>query len=1106
MHAMSVRLCQKMDEAASQVDRRTTGAASHVDRRTRQVDRRMRQGKKRKVCQPETTAACCRCNKKGSCKNCACVKGGRYCFGCLPGRLGNCRNVDLSATVDDSLLPSTVNSPILPQFPSSDPQSSLMSHVFTVPNVDSPSLSITRSCPDLPSFETVSPPQFRWGECEGHEAVDAINDCYNVVVHWVRNLFKVPFGKAGKGFVQELSRLIRSYSDNSALESVAIKASLIFPPLMLQKSSKRSKTKEHIALLERRLVLWKEGRFKDLLKEGNTLQKCLRRGGARRDNKNRLSKSFAHLMFEGRTREAFRLLDENSSSGRLLSLDSPILLPDGSSCSTREVLLMKHPLPGPISPEKVLLGSTPDIDHDPHSVLFDQLDSALIRRVALRVQGAAGPSGADSQFWRRVCSSFSRFSDDLCGSLAVLARKLATTYVDPDVISPFVACRLIALDKNPGVRPIGIGEVSRRIVSKALLIILKSDILESVGSRQLCAGHEGGCEAAVHAVQHLYKADSVEGLLFVDASNAFNALNRGVALRNVLHLCPSFGRVLVNVYRNPVSLFIDGDVLYSQEGTTQGDPLAMSMFAIATIPLIDSLKGEDLTQVWYADDATAGGPLTNVREWWNHLIAHGPGFGYYPNPSKTVLLTKESCLSKAHEIFDGTGITITVEGKEVLGVPVGTNSFVSSFITSKVTKWVDVINRLSTIAEIHPHAAFSAFGHGIASRWTYFFRVVPLQEHDLQLLEDAIQRHFIPSIIGSDPPSPLDRDWISLPIRFGGLGLFDPRKIAPLQYESSVRLCSPLVECLLQQSDTFSYDDQLQQYEMKKCNIKEREKFWECHTARVTEVLPPDRRRLMELAREKGASAWLSVLPLADHGFALNKSTFRDAVFFRFGWTLPLLPSTCVCGHSFSVEHALNCPMGGLQTQRHNEIRDLTADMLKDVCHNVVIEPTLQPVHGVHFDSQSTCTDDGARLDIAADGFWEAGRRSFFDVRIFNPIASSYQRQSLSSCYTRVEREKMRKFEERIREVEFGSFSPLVFSTTGGYSAISQCVYKKLATLMATKYQKSYSNVINYIRCRTSFSLLRSTILCVRGTRSKPPSSRWDHLVASSDCVTLSLM
>ena len=197
--------------------------------------------------------------------------------------------------------------------------------------------------------------------------------------------------------------------------------------------------------------MWKQGYFDDLLK---AIQKNLMRRGPRHENREGLGKSFAHLMFEGRTRDAFRLLNQ----GQLLSLNSNIQC-DGTSCTTKEVLYGKHSPPGPVLPEYVLLKATPSQDHDPHFTLFDALDGDLIKRTALKVQGAAGPSGVDSVCWRHMCSSFSKASDDLCSSLASLARKLATQYVDPVGVSSFTSCRLIALDKDPGVRPIGIGEV-----------------------------------------------------------------------------------------------------------------------------------------------------------------------------------------------------------------------------------------------------------------------------------------------------------------------------------------------------------------------------------------------------------------------------------------------------------------------------------------------------------------------------------------------------------------------------------------------------------------------------------------------------------------------
>jgi hypothetical protein len=70
------------------------------------------------------------------------------------------------------------------------------------------------------------------------------------------------------------------------------------------------------------------------------------------------------------------------------------------------------------------------------------------------------------------------------------------------------------------------------------------------------------------------------------------------------------------------------------------------------------------------------------------------------------------------------------------------------------------------------------------------------------------------------------------------------------------------------------------------------------------------------------------------------------------------------------------------------------------------------------------------------------------------------------------------------REVEHGSFFPLVFSTAGVMGATAYVVYKGIASSIAEKHGKPYSNTINWLRCRLSFSLLRSAIMCLRGSRS----------------------
>ena len=151
-----------------------------------------------------------------------------------------------------------------------------------------------------------------------------------------------------------------------------------------------------------------------------------------------------------------------------------------------------------------------------------------------------------------MCSSFQKASMDLCAAVAMTARRIASVFVDPGTLIPLTACRLVALDKCPGVRPIGVGEVVRRIISKSILSVIKPEIQAVVGSLHLCVGQKSGNEAAVHALSDIFDEEAIDGVLLVDASNAFNCLNRKAALVNINNLCPSLGTTCVDQHLSTV--------------------------------------------------------------------------------------------------------------------------------------------------------------------------------------------------------------------------------------------------------------------------------------------------------------------------------------------------------------------------------------------------------------------------------------------------------------------------------------------------------------------------------------------------------------------------
>ena len=132
---------------------------------------------------------------------------------------------------------------------------------------------------------------------------------------------------------------------------------------------------------------------------------------------------------------------------------------------------------------------------------------------------------------------------------------------------------------------------------------------------------------------------------------------------------------------------------------------------------------------------------------------------------------------------------------------------------------------------------------------------------------------------------------------------------------------------------------------------------------------------------------------------------------------------------------------------------------------------------------RSANTEPNARLDIRARGFWSTGQDAFFYVRVFYPNASSNCSMTTAAAYRKHESTK-REYAQRVREVEHEIFTPLVLSATGGMGREAATFYKRLADGISRKERKEYSVVMGWIHCRLSFAILRSAILCIRGSRS----------------------
>jgi hypothetical protein len=298
-----------------------------------------------------------------------------------------------------------------------------------------------------------------------------------------------------------------------------------------------------------------------------------------------------------------------------------------------EGLKEKHPPASEIKDECLLNGSVDQIP--PNN--FDLINEQLIYVAAMKTRGSLGPSGMGAD--RRIlCSkNFSSEGKTLREEISTMTRNLMKSCYHPSLLESYASCRLIPLEKNTEIRPIGVGEVLRRIVGKTITSFLMEEIKQAVGPLQVCAGYITGIEAAIHAMSHVFDEEGTDGIILIHATNAFNQMNTAVAMHNLQLTCNKMSMYIINTYRSTSRIFTcGGGEILSPEGTTQCDPLAIPWYSVNTAVMIQSLKLNipEVKQAWLADDSAGRGRLVQLHNWYKCLEGEGKKYGYLVNGQK----------------------------------------------------------------------------------------------------------------------------------------------------------------------------------------------------------------------------------------------------------------------------------------------------------------------------------------------------------------------------------------------------------------------------------------------------------------------------------------
>jgi hypothetical protein len=432
-------------------------------------------------------------------------------------------------------------------------------------------------------------------------------------------------------------------------------------------------------------------------------------------------------------------------------------------------------------------------------------------------------------------------------------------------------------------------------------------------------------------------------------------------------------------------------------------------------------------------------------------------------------------------------------GSRYLGGYIGSKADRELWVQEKVTFWTSAVTDLAFAALSHPQTAFAGLQKSLQHEWQFIQRVIDDIGDCFFDIEAAIADIFLPALYGETlKDCTYRRNLSALPVKFAGLAIPDPTASSEGNYEASTLVCSHILAAF-RGTESFSSADHKSVRNAVTTELKSRrtEKL-DSTLSSILADLDCDTRRTILRGKETGQ--WLSVMPSTLNGTELSAQEFRDALLLRHARTPGDLPSHCDgCGAKFDVRHALECKVGGLVIQRHNEINEELCDLASKalVPSAVRVEPMIhsrrtaeetkakEPKSPVQRLSRSS---DEERGDLLIRGFWARGTDVIVDVRVTDTDAKSYRSRDPHKVLASQEREKKKKYLQSCLD-QRKHFTPFVVSTDGLIGREAGELLKRLSLRLADKWERPYSVVRGFVSARMSIAIVRATHLCLRGSR-----------------------
>jgi hypothetical protein len=639
---------------------------------------------------------------------------------------------------------------------------------------------------------------------------------------------------------------------------------------------------------------------------------------------------------------------------------------------------------------------------------------------------------------------------------------------------------LLALNKTGGgIRPIAVGLTFRRLASKLAVKLLSDDMTALLAPRQLGFGSSGGIEAAVHAARwYLRHLPPDHFILKLDFRNAFNSIRRDAMLKAVENLADTIYPFVYSAYSSPSMLFWDNHTLSSAEGVQQGDPLGPLLFCFSIHDLSCKLSADFC--VMYLDDVTLGGSVDQLGHDLE-IIQQAEELGLVLNNAKSEVI---GISGSGHErellsFLPGASFVSPLSA-ELLGSPIGDISCVEKAIFDKIEALKIIGARLEKF-DVHDAIILLRYCFTIP-KLMFLLRTAPcflsssLPEYDSTLCS-------IFCSISNISMSTDDAAWFqaTLPVRFGGIGLFSAIQLAPSAFLASAAASLVLFQSLLPSppSSVPHYDEALTEWSSRvssspPCGLEAcNQRAWRAPLVSFTvdklfseASSDSDRARLLAVS-SRGASAWLQALPISALGLRMDDPTMRISIGLRLGLSL-CQPHNCqhcgACVDSFGV-HGLSCKKSEGRHYRHASLNNLFLRALSSAGIPARLEPS------------GLSRSDGKRPDGATMVPWAYGKPLIWDVTCPDTLAQCYR--SLSSVSSgavaaQAEFKKINKYKS------FDNFTPISIETLGAYGPLSLKFVLELGRRIRLYTEEE--NSVMYLLQRISVTIQRGNAISILGS------------------------